>query len=289
MKRSYSLLVLALVLASCGKGDGEAPKGQVVATVDGQEITASELELEMRDMPSDPKVAAAVQQAALQGLISRKLLVAEAKRRDLESSPMAAMVRKRAEDLAMVQLLQASIAGNVPKVSDDEVNDFISSHPATFSQRRLISVDQLLVANIDPKLIKEIEPLKTMPEIEALLDKNNVQYVRSAAVLDTLNLNPNVATKIASLGNDEVFAVPNGTGVQIARITGSRIEPLSGDEAKRIARLVLMQQRGATQVRQGLEQIVKNGQAKVKINPQYAPKKDARPSQPQPGASEKAS
>jgi len=284
MKRGISLLMLSLALASCGKGENkDAPKGQVIATVDGQEITASELRMELQNAPSDPNLAAAAQNAALQGLISRKLLVAEAKKRELDKSPLAAMFRARAEDLALVQLLQMNIASGVPKVSDDEVKDFVSSHPATFSQRRLISVDQLLVPKIDLKVVKQMEPLKTMPEVEALLNANKVQFVRSAAVLDTLNLNPDVATKVAGMGVDEILALPNGSGVQVARITSSRVEPLSGEESQRIARLLLMQQRGATQVRQALEEIVKAGQSKVSINADYQAKK-APPAQPQPSA-----
>jgi len=284
MKRTISLLAVGLMLASCGH-KAKAPKGQVVATVDGQEITAAQLRLEVGDAPNNPAQAALAQKAALQNLVTRKLLVAEAKKRDLEKSPIAAMLRARAEDMALVQLLQMNIAGKVPKVSDEEVRDFISAHPATFAQRRLISVDQLLVPQIDSKLIKQMEPLKTMPDVEALLNANKIQFVRSAAVLDTLNLNPDVATKIAGMGTDDIMVMPNGAGAQVARITSTRIEPLSGDEAEKIARLLLMRQRGATQVREALTQIVKNGQSKVSINPDYLPKTAA---QPKPSASGKA-
>jgi EpsD family peptidyl-prolyl cis-trans isomerase len=281
MKRIIPLLTLAVVLTACGKdGNADAPKGQVVATVDGKEITSSELRLEVPNAPKDPAAAAAAQQAALQGLITRKLLVAEAKKRDLDKSPMAAMFRARAEELAMIQLLQMNLASGVPKVSDDEINAFVSSHPATFAQRRLISVDQLLVPNIDPKLIQQLVPLKTLAEVEAFLATNNVKLVRSAAVLDTLNLNPDMAAKVAALGVDEVLAVPNGAGVQIARINSSRVEPLIGAEAQQVARAMLTQQRNAAQVRQAMEDIVKSGQSKVSINKDYQPKKPATPPAP---------
>ena len=277
MTRGISLLALGLMLASCGGGGKEAPKGQVVATVDGKEITTSELRLEMGDAPNDPKLAANAQGAALQGLVARKLLAEEARKRGLDKSPMAAMMRARAEEMALVQLLQMNIAGGVPKVSDDEVNNYISSHPDTFSQRRLISVDQLLVGQIDPSVIKQMEPLKTMSEVEALLNDNKVKFVRSAAVMDTLNLNPEAAAKIAQLGGEEVIVMPNGPGIQVARITNSKIEPLTGEEAQRIARAMLMRQRSATQVRQSLEKIVKDGQSKVNINADYKAKDGAPP------------
>lgn len=283
MKRYISAVMLGLMLTSCGSKAEDEPKGQVIATVDGQEITASQLRLEIGDLPSDQAAASAAQKAAMQNLITRKLLVEEAKKRGLDKSPMAAMFRARAEELALVQLLQMNISSGVPKVSDDEVNEYVSSHPVTFAQRKLISVDQLLVPTIDPKIVKQMEPIKTLPEIEALLNTNKVQFVRSASVIDTVGLNPEMATKITALGNDEVFVVPNASGVLVARITGTRIEPLAGAEAQTVARRMLTQQRSGVQVRQVLEQIVKDGQSKVQLNPQYSGK-----AAPKAGASGKA-
>lgn len=278
----YSLMLsAALVLASCGQGkDGKAPSGQVVATVDGQEITASQLRLEMGDAPSDPAAAAAAQQGALQSIVNRKLLVAAAKDRKLDDSPLAAMVKDRAGEMALVQLLQMNLAGTVPKVSDSEVAEFVSSHPATFSQRKLISVDLLIVPQIQAALVKQMEPLDTLEQIKALLDANKVRYLPSAQVVDTLNVNPDAAARIATMNTNDVFVSPAGSGVAVSRITGSETVPLTGAEALGAARIMLAQQRSAAQVNISLEQLVKNGQSKVKINPQY----QAKPAAPAAGA-----
>lgn len=267
------------LLGGCGSKDGgEAPKGQVVATVAGKEITASQLRLEMGDAPRDPAAAAAAQQAALQSLISRALLADAARERKLDQSPMAAMAKERAEELALVQLLQMSLASGVPKVSDEEVTNFITDHPTSFSQRKLISVDQLVVPQVPMALVRQMEPLKTMAEISSLLDANKVQYVRSASVLDTLSVNPEAAAKISALGTDEVFISPaGGGGISVSRITGSRTEPLAGPEAERAARIMLSQQRSGKQVQESIQQILKAGQSKVKINDQYKPKPPAKP------------
>ncbi len=271
MKQGAFLLLATLLLVSCGKDKkSETPKGQVVATVDGQEITASELRLEMPGTPRDPALAAAAQQTALQSLISRKLLVAEAKRRDLVNSPLAAMMRRRAEDLAMVQLLQFGIASGVPNVSNEEVKEFVASHPSTFSQRRLISVDQLVVPLIDKGLIAAMEPLDTLEQIEQLLTSRKVNYFRSAGVLDTLNVDPDAAKRVSEMTVSQVFISPNGSGgVLVSRITGSRLEPLTGEDVDRVARVMLAQQRNTSQVRRAMEQIVTAGQSKVKINESY--------------------
>lgn len=272
-------LLLLLMVAACGDSqEAAAPTGQVVATVDGEEITTSELRLEIPPGASDPAAAASAQQNALNALISRKLLVAEAKRQELENSPLAAMVRKRAEDLAMVQLLQLNVAGGVPKVSDNEVEEFILSHPATFSQRRLISVDQLLIPQGQKELLKDLEPLNTLEAMEAVLNGKNIGFVRSATVLDTLNLDPDAADRIGQMPSGEVFLSPGPDGgLQASRVTSSRVEPLTGTEAKRVARLLLTQRRNAAQVRSAMEDVIKRGQQKVKINDAYLAKPAASP------------
>lgn len=264
-----AIALASVALTGCGK-KGEAPKGQVVASVDGHEITSSQLKLEMGDVTSDAAANPHAQQAALTSLINRQLFVDEALRRGLDKSPMAYLVRERAQQMALIQLLQMSIASSAPKVSDNEAANFVQSHPSSFADRKLISVDQLIVPAISPDVIKQMEPINTMDGIIALLAKNNVRYVQSAAVLDTVSMDSATAAKIEQLGVNGVFVTPTGSGASVSKITAVRGAPLSGSEAIATGRLMLTQQRGASQVQQALADIVKQGQSKVQINPQFA-------------------
>src|SRR5258706_9600009 len=65
---------VSLVLSACGSKN-KTPTGQVVATVDGKEITAIDLRSELGNFSTaDAKVRKAAEQQALNGIISRKLL-----------------------------------------------------------------------------------------------------------------------------------------------------------------------------------------------------------------------
>lgn len=268
----FAAVLAATALSGCGKKD-EAPRGQVVATVDGHEITSSQLKLEVGDAASDPNTSAAAQQAALTVLINRQLFTDEAKKRGLDKSPVAAMVRTRAEQLALVQLLQMSIASNVPQVSDSEAAEFVKAHPSSFADRKLISVDQLFIPKISPQLIKQMGPINTMEGIVDLLNKNNVQFVNSASVLDTINMDQATVDKIVDIGINGVFVTPSANGASVSKITAMRSVPLTGDEATAAARLMLARQRGSQQINRELADIVSKGQGKVQINPQFAPAK----------------
>jgi len=75
-----------LLVAACDKG-GSAPKGQVVAQVNGQDITLSELNAELlaNKVPADSDDKAATQ-LILQRLIARKLLVEHARDEKLDKN-----------------------------------------------------------------------------------------------------------------------------------------------------------------------------------------------------------
>lgn len=163
-----SLIFFAFALSACGKGD--APSGQVVATVDGQEVTLAELKAEIGDESTDQ----ATQAQALERIIARKLLAAEARKQELDTTPLAAIVKNQAEETALAQLLARKVTDGVPKVSDDEISEFLRSFPTSVTDRRLLSVEQFFVPNLPPAALEEIKKVKTLEAAQAILDANKV-------------------------------------------------------------------------------------------------------------------
>lgn len=82
----YSLMALSCaLLAACG---AKEPTGQVVATLDGKEITALELRNELGgyqapDAPSRKRA----EQAALDAILSRKAVAEAARKAGVEKTP----------------------------------------------------------------------------------------------------------------------------------------------------------------------------------------------------------
>ncbi len=276
MKKSgtISILFACVALTACGKGGsgGAAPTGQVAATVDGKEITTSEVRLELGPLASDPQASARAQPAALQSIVNRKILADAAVARGLDKTPTAAITLQKARDLTLIQLLEENVRSTLPKVSPDEAAAYVRDNPQAFAQRQLISVDQLIVGSVKPEIVQQMGPLKTMDEIIALLDKNRVQYRRGAAVIDSLTIPPDAAKQISNLKIDDVFVLPNGNAVMVARIRERQAQPISGDQANQIASQILTTQRTQNMVREQFGKIIKEAQSKVKINEQFQTK-----------------
>ncbi|MEO6092967.1 MAG: peptidyl-prolyl cis-trans isomerase [Novosphingobium sp.] len=252
--RSIVLLPLLLLFA-CNNGE---PSGQVVATVDGEEITSAELQLEMGQSGGGQPGSA--QQAALQRLITRKLLVKEAERRKLDDTPKANAARSRARELALVQLLQSDLdskAGSAP--TEMEVDRYVTQHPERFTQRQLISVDRLIVSNATAGLLESIKARQTLPDVEALLTAGNIPFVRSAALLDSLSLDPEIVSKITKMGPGGILVLPTGTGaVQVVKLTAIRSAPVDNDDARNAALQVMLRARSEN-VRAAMAKIIADG------------------------------
>ena len=274
IKGFAALAVFGVALTGCGNGGNSQPEGQVAATVNGREITISELDFTTGKMTGTPEELAAARQQALQGIIARYQFVDAAREEKLDKTPTAALITSQAEDGALVQLLYRKFADGVPKVSDDEVATFISSHPLTFSQRKLIFVDQLVVPKMTKEVFDKLKPMKSIADAEALLRANNLRFIRGAGVVDTLRTNPETSAQILGVDANDIFITPNGNGgFEISAITSSRTEPIMGAEATEMAREIMNKQRVDNQVKAAMGKILKDGQSTVKINPAYAPKK----------------
>jgi EpsD family peptidyl-prolyl cis-trans isomerase len=260
-----ALLLSAILLASCG-GKDEVPSGQVVATVDGQEVTLADLRAEIgTEEGNDPSAQA----QALERIIARKLLAAEARKRELDSTPLAAVIKTQAEETALAQLLARKVTEGVPKVSEDEITEFLRSFPASVTDRRLLSVDQIFVPNLPSKALEEISKVKTMEAAEAILNANKVVFRRTVTNIDTVALDPGFAQQLVDTEGNDIFVVPSGQAAEIGRIVSSRSEPIAGDMARQAARTIMMRQRSVEMVNNSLGKIIADGRRKVQVSPQF--------------------
>lgn len=274
-------LLACIAMSGCGLigGGGKAPKGQVVATVNGEEITITELNREMGGAsPANAQERKAMEQAALQTIINRKLVAQAAKEQKLDKTPAFAQQELQAKEAMLVGAIQRKVAATVQDPPRAEAEKFVAEHPNMFAQRRVMVVDQVIAGKFDPKLMKEFEPLKTLEEIEAVLTREGVDFQRTTTVLDTLNAPQGLSETLLKLPPGEVFVFPRGNAVFVNQIRDSRIVPFTGDRAINFAIAGLKQIRTQEALNREVESLRKAAGEKITYNDKYKPEK------PKPGA-----
>jgi hypothetical protein len=114
LRLSVVLCASALVfLTDCGKP--KTPAGQVAATVDGKEVTLIDLRNEMSGYTApDAKSRKAAELAALDQIVSRKLLFDAAKKQKLDQSPEFVQEKQKVDEALLVRFWQGKVAKSVP-------------------------------------------------------------------------------------------------------------------------------------------------------------------------------
>jgi hypothetical protein len=128
--RLAAALMLMAAVAACHEA---VPEGQVVARVDGRDITDTELAAEARVSPA-PRAA------LLDRLIDRALMAEVAHRRGADLSPIYLADLRRARDVLAVDALRRQIASHVPIPGESAARAFVAAHPWAYADRALVTL-----------------------------------------------------------------------------------------------------------------------------------------------------
>jgi EpsD family peptidyl-prolyl cis-trans isomerase len=268
-------LATGITMSGCDRVKGMIggkPKGQVVATVNGEEITALELRSELGGFGSrDPAVMKAAQQQALERIILRRILAQEAKKQKLDKTPEFTTQLHRGEETLLAQLYQRKLAQTVGQASKQDAQAYVAAHPDQFANRRVLFVDQVIAApNKIP--VERYKPLKSLTEVKALLDSEGVVYQQNAVVLDTLSADPRIVAQLATLPPGEVFLIPQQGALLFNQINDQRSTPFTGDMAVNYAMNVIRGQKAQETVGKRIEAMRKAAEKEVVYNAAYNPK-----------------
>jgi EpsD family peptidyl-prolyl cis-trans isomerase len=241
-----------LALAACGNS-GKLPDGQVVATVNGKDVTIHELNTEIGLIPNqgDDSLRKLVESVALARVIERKMLVQEATKRKLDQNPQFLLAKQRINETLLVQALQGDVQQKVTATPRENAQKFVAQNPQVFADRKIFTLDQiqfLRPANIDELPLKEA---KTMGDVEKILVGANIEYRRAPQQLDSLTVNPELTTEIvrlSSMVNPEPFMFadqPEGAPAPIIfinSVTNAKTQPFIGERAITYAQNILQRQ-----------------------------------------------
>ncbi|MFZ4688108.1 MAG: hypothetical protein ACOYLS_02610 [Polymorphobacter sp.] len=242
------------ILATTACGDSKKPpEGQVVATVDGKDVTIHELNAEIAQIPNrgDDAPRKLVESVALARVIERKMLAQEAAKRGLDKNPQFLLARARTDETLLVQALQGDIQSKVTATPRENAQKFITENPQVFGDRKIFTLDQiqfLRPANIDSLPFKDA---KTMAEVEKILVDANIEYRRAPEQLDSLTVNPALTTeitKLSSAANAEPFMFadqPAGAPapiIYVNMVTNAKSQPFIGEKAITYAQNILQRQ-----------------------------------------------
>lgn len=274
MTRNKTMLItgasaLMLLVAGCEKKVG----GQVVAVVNGEEVTQQEVNAELQGANIPPTAdKKAIMAQVVQQIVDRKLLVQKAKAEGLDKSPNYLEQLRRGEDALMINLLTTKAAKGVSLPDAAAVDKFIADNPTLFSQRKRYTLDQISFAQpSDQSVLRQLEPAHSLEAVAATLSAAGVQFTRGNSTLDTAMLPPAVAAKIASLPAGEPFVAPDKGRIVASVITSTTAAPTPEAQARPAALELLRRQALGSAMQKQLD--AARSTAKITYQPGFTPPK----------------
>jgi peptidyl-prolyl cis-trans isomerase C len=267
-----SRLVLAsvlplLMLMGCEK----EPVGQVVAVVNGEEITQQELnaEIQQANVPATVDKQEVAKQA-LDRIVTRRLLTQLAKNEDLDRNPEFTIMQRRVNDEMLVGFMAQQQAKNIPLPAAAEVNAYLRDHPTMFSSRKRYNVQRITFPmTVDRGVIARLGPAHSLDAVAAILSAANVQYVRSPGALDSAGLPANVVERIDDLPDGEPFVLPAENTWTVNVVTSTESIEVSAEDARNAAIELMRREAVQKQMQDKLNQ-AREG-AEIKYNEAFAP------------------
>jgi EpsD family peptidyl-prolyl cis-trans isomerase len=211
------LLLMVLVPAGCERAAADRPATQLVAKVNGTEISVHQLRV--GGAGTNPASAA----QALEKVIDRELLVQKALAAKLDRDPQVVQsienARRQLLAQAYLERTASAAAGSTrPGERDAEVRAFYADNPALFAERRIYRLRELtLSAPPDMVDVLRAEAVKArdLDELGAWLRVRNAKYSVDAVEQPAEQLPLSFLPRLAAMkpGEIAVFATPLGASV----------------------------------------------------------------------------
>lgn len=238
---------LAALLAGCGGDKDKAPAGQVVATVNGEEITRTALTAEMAAMGIPPDQRADSEDRVLQQMIDRKVIAQAAKTAKMDQAPAFVVMRARANEALLAQSYVDRLVGeNRTQPSQAEIAAYLAERPWIGRDRAILTIDQLrFPSNGDAQAQALVKRAPTLEGLAGVLAGANIKVQRGQSRLDTGMVPDQIMQQIGRLKPSEPLIMFGQGQANAIAVASREPQPSSESAARDLARNRIIAARAA--------------------------------------------
>ena len=224
-------VLLAATLAGCG--EKKKPTGQVVAKVNGEEITIHQLKSEFSALTTSSADQAKLTRTILDSLIDEQLLVEYSKERKLDRDPQVMQALEKARRQILAQAIQDSLAMSSPRPTAAEVRAFYEAQPALFEKRRIYTFHQFIIdrASFSDALKAKLDKAKSDPDVVKALKEQKIGFRELLTAKPAEQLPMEVLPRIAAMAKGDLVVLNNGAETTIMRLVDFVEQPATVQQA----------------------------------------------------------
>lgn len=283
MKNQKISLIPLLIIASlsllqgCGKEERQKAASQVVAKVNGDEISVHQINYVLtRSQGISPENADQAKKEILEKLIDQQLAIQQAEAGKLDRDPgvMQNIEAARRDILARAYLEKVVAAQAKPTV--EEARKYYGDHPELFAQRRVYNLQEIMAPGASAADVKQIvSQSKSMQEVAATLKARDIKFAANAGIRPAEQLPMNVLAQLHGTKDGQTTVVELPQGVMILHVLASQTQSVGEAEALPRIQHFMANQRNGEAVANELKNL--RNQAKIEQVGEVTISQNAKP------------
>lgn len=250
--RSTALLsacLCALLLGACAREGENKPASQVVAKVNGTEISIHQVNAVLGRMgPFPPQEAADLSKRVLEQVIDQELIVEKAKEKKLDRNPQVLQAIEAARRDVLARAYLEEIASSATRPTAQEIKEFFDANPALFKDRRIFTVREIFVPRrqeLHEALQREVDKGKSISDIAAHLRSGKVAFSTSAAAKSAEQVALELLPDYQRLRDGQTVALVHDGGALVVHMVSAELQPLDEKTASPLIEAFLLSRQRA--------------------------------------------
>lgn len=228
-----ALLAAVLGLSACGKKDGAPGATQVAAKVGSEEISIHQILSRTRTGDATPAALQALSREVLEKLIDQQLAIDQTMQAKMHRDPeVVAQIEAARRDI-LARAYAQTVASAQPQPSAQEVKQYFADNPALFSQRRLFTLQEILVQDsaAAESLRGFASTTNAIEDVSLWLTAKKIPFGRSRADRAAEQVPLNLLARVHALQVGQSALFETAQGFTLLRVVSSRSAPVAEAEA----------------------------------------------------------
>jgi EpsD family peptidyl-prolyl cis-trans isomerase len=267
-------VTLAIGLSGCGdRKDEKKGATQVAAKVNGSEISVHQINAVLSKTPGiPPESAGKVRNEILDKLIDQQIAFDHAVEKKLDRNPDVMMALESAKREIVARAYLEQLVSGLPKPTDEEVKNYFANNPNLFSNRRIYSLQELVLepkADVLEQLRQMVASGKPLEEIAVMLKSKGVNFRGGAATRPAEQIPLEILPRLASLKDGQSTLIEAPNAFTVMRLVASQASPVDEVAARPKIQQFLHNQRAQKAIQEEMAHLKKD--AKIEYQGEFAP------------------
>lgn len=230
--------VALAMLSGCKEEAGKKAPSQVVARVNGKEITVHQLNflLQRQQNPDN-----AMKQKALDSLIDQEILVQKAEEMKLDREPSVVQVVEQAKREILARAALDRLTSKGSDITAKQIGEYYAANPHRFSERKIYQLDNYVIEKgaFNDDLKAALDKVKSPAETEQLLQSRNIKFGHQEGKRPPEQIPPALLDRMAGMSPGDILILPENDKVLLVQLRDSTPAPVDQEKATPVIKQIL--------------------------------------------------